>query len=121
MASHPINVAVLDDYQGKALKLVDWSKVSDRANIVVFQDHLADRDAVAERLAPFDVICIMRERTPLPGALLNRLPKLKLIASTGPPERFDRSGRSCGTRHHHRAHRLYVRADHRTNVGAHPR
>src|SRR5882724_13289786 len=81
---HSINVAVLDDYQGVAMRIVDWSKVSDRANVTVFQDHLADEDAVAERLAPFDVVCIMRERTPMPGSLLERLPRLKLIASTGP-------------------------------------
>ena len=71
---HPINVAVLDDYQGVAMSIVDWSKVSDRANIAVFNDHLGDQNAVAERLAPFDVVCIMRERTPMPGSLLRRLP-----------------------------------------------
>ena len=81
---HPLNVAVLDDYQGVALSIADWSRVSSRANITVFQDHLADEDAVAERLAPFDVICVMRERTPMPASLLVRLRKLKLIASTGP-------------------------------------
>jgi phosphoglycerate dehydrogenase-like enzyme len=80
----PINVAVLDDYQGVALSIVDWSSVSERANVTVFRDHLSDPDAVAERLAPFDVVCIMRERTPMPATLLERLPKLKLIASTGP-------------------------------------
>ncbi len=58
---HPINVAVLDDYQGVAMGIVDWSKVSDRANITFFQDHLASEDAVAGRLAPFDVVCVMRE------------------------------------------------------------
>jgi phosphoglycerate dehydrogenase-like enzyme len=52
--------------------------------ITVFQDHLGDQDAAAERLAPFDVVCIMRERTPMPGSLLRRLPKLKSIASAGP-------------------------------------
>jgi phosphoglycerate dehydrogenase-like enzyme len=82
-ARHSINVAVLDDYQGVALSIVDWSKVTDRANIAVFRDHLVDQDAVAKRLAPFDVVCIMRERTPMPASLLERLPKLKLIASTG--------------------------------------
>src|SRR5271155_1343508 len=81
---HSINVAVLDDYQGVALSIADWSNVSSRANIAVFQDHLADEDAVAERLAPFDVVCIMRERTPMAGSLLRRLPRLKLIASTAP-------------------------------------
>src|SRR5260370_781265 len=83
MSSHPINVAVLDDYQGVATSIVDWSSVSERANVTVFRDHLADQDAVADRLSPFDVVCIMRERTPMPASLLNRLPKLKLIASTG--------------------------------------
>jgi phosphoglycerate dehydrogenase-like enzyme len=80
---HSINVAILDDYQGVALSIADWSKVRDRANLRVFQDHLADEGAMAERLAPFDVVCIMRERTPMP-ALLVRLRNLKLIASTGP-------------------------------------
>lgn len=84
MAHHPINIAVLDDYQGVALSLADWSKVSDRAKITVFQDHVEDEDAVIERLAPFDVVCIMRERTLMSGSLLKRLPKLKLIASTAP-------------------------------------
>ena len=80
---HRINVAVLDDYQGVALSIADWSKVSDRANITVFQDHIADQDDLAERLAPFDVVCVMRERTPITASLLKRLPRLKLIASTG--------------------------------------
>lgn len=84
MPTLPIKVAVLDDYQGVALSIVDWSSVSERANVTVFRDHLSDPDAVAERLAPFDVVCIMRERTPMPATLLERLPKLKLIASTGP-------------------------------------
>src|ERR1700730_11107208 len=84
VSRHPINVAVLDDYQGVAMSIVDWSKVSDRANITVFRDHVADQDAVAERLAPFDAVCIMRERTPMPASLLERLPRLKFIASTGP-------------------------------------
>jgi phosphoglycerate dehydrogenase-like enzyme len=80
---HTTNVAVLDDYQGVALRVADWSRVRERASIRVFQDHLRDEDALAKRLAPFDVICVMRERTPLTASLLNRLPKLKLIASTG--------------------------------------
>ena len=84
VTSHAVNVAVLDDYQGVAMSLADWSKVCDRANVTVFQDHLADEDAVVERLAPFDVVCIMRERTPMSGSLLRRLPRLKLIASTAP-------------------------------------
>ncbi len=77
-------VAVLDDYQGVALELADWSPVLARASVDVFNDHLADHDAVVERLAPYDVLCVMRERTPLRRDIIERLPRLKLIASTGP-------------------------------------
>src|ERR1700744_3147608 len=79
----PVNVAVLDDYQGAALRLADWSVLDGRAAVTVFNDHLANTDAVVERLKGFEVLCVMRERTPLPRATLERLPKLKLIVSTG--------------------------------------
>ena len=58
-------IAVLDDYQNVALENADWSVLRDRADITVFQDHLADPDAVIERLVPFDVACVMRGRTPV--------------------------------------------------------
>jgi phosphoglycerate dehydrogenase-like enzyme len=77
-----IKVAVLDDYQGVALELADWSAVTARASVVVFNDHLADSDAVVQRLLPFDIVCVMRERTPLRRDVIERLPNLKLIAST---------------------------------------
>src|SRR5258708_12984825 len=77
-------IAVLDDYQGAALEMADWSKVTARARVDVFNDHLADAEAVAKRLYPFDIVCVMRERTPFRAALIERLPNLKLIASTGP-------------------------------------
>src|SRR5580693_4040651 len=76
-------IAVLDDYQHVALESADWSVLRDRADIAVCQDHLADSEAVIERLLPFDVLCVMRERTPLPRNVIERLPNLKLIASTG--------------------------------------
>src|ERR1700676_3120095 len=76
-------VAVLDDYQNAAFESADWSVLRDRADIAVFQDHLSDPDAVIERLLAFDVVCVMRERTPLPRKVIERLPNLKLIASTG--------------------------------------
>src|ERR1700728_2860554 len=76
-------IAVLDDYQNAALESADWSALRDRADITVFQNHLANPDAVIERLLPFDVVCVMRERTPLPRNVIERLPNLKLIASTG--------------------------------------
>jgi phosphoglycerate dehydrogenase-like enzyme len=79
-----VKIAVLDDYQGVALKMADWSAVSTRAQLDIYNDHLADLDAVAKRLHPYDVVCVMRERTPLKRELIERLPNLKLIASTGP-------------------------------------
>ena len=79
-----INIAVLDDYQHVALSMADWSGLQDRASIEVFSDTIAEPDALIARLQPFDVICVMRERTPLPRAILKRLPRLKLIVSTGP-------------------------------------
>lgn len=79
-----MKVAILDDYQNVALELADWSGVRHHAEITVFTDHLADPSAVVERLRPFGVVCVMRERTPLPSDILKQLPNLRLIASTGP-------------------------------------
>src|SRR5258706_2510264 len=79
-----MKVAILDDYQNVALRLADWSGVRTHAQIAVFNDHVADPSAVVERLRPFDGICVMRERTPLTREILQQLPILKLIASTGP-------------------------------------
>src|SRR5215831_91752 len=79
-----MKVAILDDYQNVALQLADWSAVRRHAEITVFNDHLTDPTAVVARLRPFDVVCVMRERTPLPRDILQQLPKLRLIASTGP-------------------------------------
>ena len=76
-------VAVLDDYQGVALSIADWSALDGRAIVTVFNDHLAEAEAVVERLQPFDVVCVMRERTPLTRAIIERLPRLRLITSTG--------------------------------------
>jgi phosphoglycerate dehydrogenase-like enzyme len=78
-----MKIAILDDYQNVALKMADWSALSGRAEITVFNDHLADPSALVERLLPFDIVCVMRERTPLPREVLKHLPRLKLIASTG--------------------------------------
>jgi len=79
-----VKIAVLDDYQGVALKMADWSAVANRTRVDVFNDHLADPATVVERLFPYDIVCVMRERTPLRRHIIERLPNLKLIASTGP-------------------------------------
>ena len=78
-----LRVAILDDYQNAALESADWSSLAGRAALTVFNDHLSDADEIVERLAPFDVVCVMRERTPLSREILACLPQLKLIASTG--------------------------------------
>jgi hypothetical protein len=70
-------IAVLDDYQNVALENADWSVPRDRADITVFQDHLADPDAVIERLVPFDVACVMRERTPVVDEGESTLPRTR--------------------------------------------
>jgi phosphoglycerate dehydrogenase-like enzyme len=79
-----VKIAILDDYQNIALKLADWSTLAGRAEITVFNDHIADPAAIIDRLLPFDVVSVMRERTPLTRDIIQRLPRLKLIASTGP-------------------------------------
>jgi lactate dehydrogenase-like 2-hydroxyacid dehydrogenase len=80
--AEPVRIAVLDDYQNVALSMADWSRLDNRAAITVFNDHVADPDAVVARLQSFDVICVMRERTPMSRAIIERLPRLRLIAST---------------------------------------
>jgi phosphoglycerate dehydrogenase-like enzyme len=78
-----MKIAILDDYQNVALTMADWSRIESQAELTVFTDHVAEPDAVVARLQPFDVVCVMRERTPLPREVLERLPRLKMIASTG--------------------------------------
>jgi len=77
-----MRIAVLDDYQGVALELADWSPLKHRADITVFRDHVAESAGVIARLKPFDIVCVMRERTPLPRAIIDQLPNLKLIVTT---------------------------------------
>ncbi len=79
-----MRVAVLDDYFNKATELADWSPLEGRADIKVFTEHLGENeDAIAKTLADFEIIVGMRERTRFPASLLKRLPKLKLLITTG--------------------------------------
>ena len=77
-----VRIAILDDYQNVALSKGDWSSIAD-AQVQSFQDHIADEDALAKRLEPFEIIVAMRERTPFPRSLVERLPNLKLLVTTG--------------------------------------
>ena len=76
-------LAILDDYQGVARALGPWERLPDGLRIEVFRDTVSDPDALAERLRPFDALVIMRERTPFPRALIERLPNLRLLVTTG--------------------------------------
>jgi phosphoglycerate dehydrogenase-like enzyme len=76
-----VRVAVLDDYQSVAQGLADWSGLD--AEVTFFHDHLDAPEAVIQRLRPFDVVCAMRERTPLTAGIIGRLDRLRLICSTG--------------------------------------
>jgi phosphoglycerate dehydrogenase-like enzyme len=76
-------IAILDDYQNIALSSADWTDLKEKNDITVFNDHLFEEDQIVARLHPFDVISVMRERTPLTRSLLSKLPNLKLIISTG--------------------------------------
>jgi phosphoglycerate dehydrogenase-like enzyme len=78
-----LRVAILDDYQGVALRLADWGSLPAGTDVAVFRDHLAREGEVAARLAGFDAVVAMRERTPFPGSLLARLPRLRLLVTTG--------------------------------------
>jgi phosphoglycerate dehydrogenase-like enzyme len=83
MSAASTTIAVLDDYQHIAARLADWASLQPRANTVFFHDHIADRDALAARLAPFDAIVLVRERTRFDAELIARLPKLKLLVTIG--------------------------------------
>ncbi|HEY4174455.1 MAG TPA: D-2-hydroxyacid dehydrogenase family protein [Rhodopila sp.] len=81
--SNQTRVAVLDDWQGVARGAGNWAPLEARAEVVFFQDAFADADDAAAKLADFDIVLSMRERTPLPGSLINRLPKLRMLGMTG--------------------------------------
>jgi len=75
--------AILDDYQNVALKVTDWSKVAGDLDIKVFSEHLGGPDNVAKALQGFEIIVAMRERTGFPRAVIEKLPDLKLLITTG--------------------------------------
>lgn len=77
-----MKIALLDDYQSVAIEMADWDALS-AAEVTAFADHLVDEDQLVARLSGFDVIMAMRERTPFERALFARLPKLKLLVTSG--------------------------------------
>ena len=78
-----MKIAVLDDYQNVAKDMADWSSLGAEHEVTFFPDIYEGLDGFARRLAPFDIICAMRERSPLGRDLLSQLPNLKLLVTAG--------------------------------------
>jgi len=75
--------ALLDDYQNVVLGVADWDSLRPAIEVVAFQDHLTDEEALARRLQTFEIVVAMRDRTKFPRSLLQKLPRLELIIQTG--------------------------------------
>src|SRR5436189_2562223 len=78
-----LRCAILDDYLNVALSVADWSKVSDRVDVTVFNQPFATTEAAAHALRDFEIVCAMRERTLFPRAMFASLPNLKLLITSG--------------------------------------
>jgi len=78
-----VKIAVLDDYQSVASEMADWSQAGSGHQVEYFHDHIADEDALVERLKDFQIVAGMRERTGFPRSVLSRLPELRLLITTG--------------------------------------
>lgn len=76
-------IAILDDYQHAAMKFADWNQLPDSVQVEVFDDHIDDEAQLVQRLQPFEIVMAMRERTPFPASLLEQLPSLRLLTTTG--------------------------------------
>src|SRR5213080_390550 len=78
-----LRCAILDDYLNVALSVADWSKVSDRVDVTVFNQPFATAEAAAGALRDFEIICAMRERPPFPRTMFAALPNLNLLITSG--------------------------------------
>ena len=78
-----IKVAVLDDYQNVTHHFANWEKLSKKIELKIFNEYIGHDINLSETLHDYDVLCLMRERTPLPGTLINKLPNLKLVITSG--------------------------------------
>ena len=78
-----LKVAVLDDYQNVTHHFASWETLSEKIELKVFNEYIGDDLHLSEKLSDYDILCLMRERTPLPGTLINKLPNLKLVITSG--------------------------------------
>jgi phosphoglycerate dehydrogenase-like enzyme len=79
----PVKVAILDDFEHETIDLWPWERLGDRVNVTPFS-HIADPDQLAGALQPFEIVVVMRDRTPITRELLDKLPNLKFLTITGP-------------------------------------
>ncbi len=87
MGKQMMRLAIIDDYENVALRMADWGDLGDKIEIDVYRDHLTEGDELADRLSPYDILVIMRERTPFPRSLIEQLPNLKLLVTTSAKNR----------------------------------
>ncbi|NHM31371.1 D-2-hydroxyacid dehydrogenase family protein [Neobacillus terrae] len=78
-----LRCAILDDYQNVAMSMADWSSISDKVKISTFTQHFGNEDDLVNKIKDYEILVIMRERTAFPAEVLERLPKLKLLITTG--------------------------------------
>ena len=78
-----MKVAILDDYQGVAQELADWSSLNQSCDIKVFREPFDDEEHAIENLKDFEALLIMRERTPITAKLIDACSQLKFIATSG--------------------------------------
>jgi phosphoglycerate dehydrogenase-like enzyme len=83
MTHAAVRIAVLDDYQSVASSMADWAGLLPGAHVTYFRDHVADAEVLAAMLEPFEIVVAMRERTAFPKSLLETLPRLRLLVTTG--------------------------------------
>ncbi|MFE2425999.1 D-2-hydroxyacid dehydrogenase family protein [Streptomyces sp. NPDC059373] len=78
-----LRCAMLDDFQGVAMTMADWTPIADAVEVVSFTEHFATEEELAVALADFDVVVTLRERVPFPASLIGRLPRLRLLIASG--------------------------------------
>ncbi|MFJ4685877.1 D-2-hydroxyacid dehydrogenase family protein [Streptomyces sp. NPDC088789] len=78
-----LRCALLDDFQGIATEVADWSALADRVEVVPFREHLHGEDALVAALDGYDIVVTLRERVAFPAAVLARLPRLRLLVASG--------------------------------------
>jgi phosphoglycerate dehydrogenase-like enzyme len=78
-----LRCAILDDYFDIATEIADWPRIADRVEVTAFTEPFPSTEAAADALKDFEIICAMRERTAFPRQLIQALPKLKLLITSG--------------------------------------